>query len=165
MFPMNDASNNFLCLGINLPRSRPRVQREPADRLTSGYQETAAPAATAASPAVQIRQTSGDDGDASPVRWELPVPVLVALAQRSSSAVTGSADVPRRGRWPPRSLRVTQFFTQAGTAGRRGKASRRTPSAQAQWEASRARPAGGSLAGERRRPPAAAAGPCWDVSW
>lgn len=43
--------------------------------------------------------------------------VLVALAQRSSSAVTGSADVPRGGRWPPRSLRVTQFFTPAGTAG------------------------------------------------
>lgn len=68
-------------------------------------------------------QTSGDDGDASLVRWELPVTVLGALAQRSSSALTGSADVPRRRRWPPRSLRVTQFFTPARTAGRRGKAS------------------------------------------
>lgn len=143
----------------HLPHSWPRVQREPADRLTSGYQKTAASAATAASPAAQIRQTSGDDGDASPVRWELPVTVLVALAQRSSSAVTGSADVPRGGRWPPRSLRVAQFFTPAGTAGRRGKASQRTPSAQARWEASRARTAGGHLAGKRRRPPAAAAGP------
>lgn len=42
---------------------------------------------------------------------------------------------------------------------RRGKASQRTPSAQARWEASRARTAGGHLAGKRRRPQAATAGP------
>lgn len=55
----------------------------------------AAAAAAASSPAAQKRQTSGDDGDASPVRWELPGTVLGALAQRSSSARTRSVDVPR----------------------------------------------------------------------
>lgn len=142
---MNDASNNVLCvwelIGEAAKGRRGRRRRDGRRRGRSGLSRTfltpgggsnagqqnashpgirrhsAASAATAPSPAAQKRQTSGDDGDASPVRWELPVAVLGALAQRSSSALTGSADVPRRRRWPPRSLPVTQCFIRVGTAG------------------------------------------------
>lgn len=69
-----------------------------ASRQTASHpgirRHSAASAGTAVSSAAQKRQTSGDDGDASAVRWELPATVLGALAQRSSSARTGSADVP-----------------------------------------------------------------------
>lgn len=51
------------------------------------------------------------------------------------------------------------FHPPPGRLGVGGKASQRTPSAQARWEASRARTAGGRLAGKRRRPQAAASGP------
>lgn len=69
-----------------------------ASRQTASHpgirRHSAASAGTAVSSAAQKRQTSGDDGDASAVRWELPATVWGALAQRSSSARTGSADVP-----------------------------------------------------------------------
>lgn len=80
----------------------PQVASHPGTRRHS-----AASAAAVAAPRHK-HQTSGG-GDASPVRWELPEAVVGALARRLSSAPSRSADAPRRRRWPPRSLRVTQF--------------------------------------------------------
>lgn len=136
---MDDASNEwyFLSLPVCLIFKKKKLysQRQSSFRLAEGQTRASGSPHIRVSGDTQLlllrppppprrkHQTSGDDGDASLVRWELPVTVLGALAQRSSSALTGSADVPRRRRWPPRSLRVTQFFTPARTAGRRGKAS------------------------------------------
>lgn len=66
-------------------------------------------------------------------------PSWVRLRNGPLQLLTSSADGPRRRRWPPRSLRVTQFFIPVPSAGRRGKTSQRPSSAQARWEASRAR--------------------------
>lgn len=58
----------------SLPAEGPtRASRPPHIRVSWRHSaaSAAAAAAAASSPAAQKRQTSGDDGDASPVRWEL----------------------------------------------------------------------------------------------
>lgn len=84
-------SPTFLAPGRGSDASQQTVSHPGIDR----HSAASAAAAAASSPAAQKRQTSGDDGDASPVRWELPETVSGALAQRSSSARTRSVDVPR----------------------------------------------------------------------
>lgn len=85
-----------------LPSSAPGRGGSDASQQTASHpgigRHSAASAAAAAAAALSRGTETPnfrDDGDASPVRWELPGTVLGALAQRSSSARTRSVDVPR----------------------------------------------------------------------
>lgn len=152
------------------PAARPASARSPR-ALTSGYPETLSCFCRDRRRPRHKHQTSGGGGgggDASPVRWELPGAVVGALAQRSSSAQTRSADVPRRRRWPLRSLRVTQFSPgprQPGVGERRaGVHTRRRRAGRPSVRDS----VGGHPSGRWRRPLLVTAGPrarLWPRRW
>lgn len=153
--PLNDTSNYFCILG-NLPAARlgsdcsPRVASHPGTRGHS-----AASAAAVAAPRHK-HQTSGGvgGGDASPVRWELPAAVVGALARRFPSARARSADAPHKAKMAATLSACHAVFTRADTAKPgRGKASGRPHSAQARWEAERARLRGWAPYEEVAAPP------------